>query len=95
VTPEAVQRVRWVVSGRVQGVGFRWYVFQAAGPLPVRGWVSNLPDGRVEVVAEGPGSALQTLEEALRSGPRHARVESVEKSQYLPETTLPNTFEVR
>jgi acylphosphatase len=90
-----LERVRWIVGGRVQGVGFRWYVARAAQPLPVSGWVMNLSDGRVEVVAAGPAEALANLEAAMRKGPRAALVESVEKSHLSGDVPIPNTFEIR
>ncbi len=68
---------RFVVSGRVQGVGFRWFVRQRARALDLRGFVRNCPDGTVEVVAEGSGRALSALEEQLRAGPRLAMVDRV------------------
>jgi acylphosphatase len=66
-----------VISGRVQGVGFRWYTQDAAMREGVTGWVRNLPDGRVEAVVEGEAEAVTRMERALRSGPRGARVEDV------------------
>jgi acylphosphatase len=65
---------RIVVSGRVQGVGFRWFVRQAARELGLAGRVRNLPDGTVEVAVAGPEEALAALRERLREGPPGARV---------------------
>jgi acylphosphatase len=68
---------RIFVSGRVQGVGFRWFTQDAAAREGVRGWVRNLPDGRVEAFVEGDVEAVTRVERAVRSGPRGARVETV------------------
>lgn len=87
--------VRWRVSGLVQGVGYRWYVLREVERLAVGGWVCNLPDGRVEVVARGPASTLDRLDAILRDGPRMARVENVEKSHIPHEDIDPNTFHIR
>jgi len=62
------------VEGRVQGVGFRWFVRETAADLGLAGWVRNLPDGSVEVSAVGEADALATLRERLIAGPPHARV---------------------
>lgn len=86
---------RWVVSGRVQGVGFRWFTIRLAEQLGVAGWVSNLPDGRVEVVAKGSADALTRLDTALRTGPRMASVEGVEKSDIPQEVIDRNSFDIR
>jgi acylphosphatase len=66
-----------VISGRVQGVGFRWFTQDAASREGVTGWVRNLPDGRVEALVEGDAEAVTRVERALRSGPRGARVDDV------------------
>ena len=67
------------ITGRVQGVGFRWWVRRHAEELGLVGWVMNADDERsVEVVAEGPATALADLERLLKAGPSGARVESVE-----------------
>jgi acylphosphatase len=71
---------RYRVQGRVQGVGYRYFVQYQADSLKVTGFVRNLPDGSVEVVAEGVESALATLEARLREGPSFARVASVERA---------------
>ena len=65
---------RAVVRGRVQGVGFRAETEETARALGLAGWVRNMPDGAVEVDAEGPESALRELEQFLRRGPRMAHV---------------------
>jgi acylphosphatase len=61
-------------------VGFRWFVSQLARRLGLSGRATNLPDGRVEVVARGDPAALDALDRALAEGPRLARVENVEKA---------------
>jgi acylphosphatase len=68
---------RFVVSGRVQGVGFRYFTQDTARREGVTGWVRNLPDGRVEALVEGDAEAVTRVERALRAGPRGARVERV------------------
>jgi acylphosphatase len=68
---------RFVISGRVQGVGFRWFVHDAASREGVTGWVTNLFDGRVEAFIEGDADSVTRVERALRSGPPGARVERV------------------
>jgi acylphosphatase len=73
-------RVHLVVSGLVQGVAFRAYTAEEARRLRVAGWVRNLPDGRVEIEAEGERAALEALVGWCRSGPPSARVEDVEAS---------------
>ena len=65
-------------SGRVQGVGFRYTTESAALELGVAGWVRNLPDGRVEAVAEGPEKTLKTLLERIASGPMKNYIRGVE-----------------
>jgi acylphosphatase len=71
-------RVRALVRGRVQQVGFRAYVLHHAGALGLGGSVANRPDGTVECVAEGSRTAVDTLVDRLRRGPLHARVEALE-----------------
>jgi len=68
---------RYVVSGRVQGVGFRWFVEREAATLGITGWVRNRDDGRVEVMATGTLEQLSALDARLREGPRAARVDEV------------------
>jgi acylphosphatase len=70
----ALYHLHAVVSGFVQGVGFRAYVAERAGFLSLTGWVRNTLDGDVEVSAEGPRSDLDTLLAALRKGPRGSQI---------------------
>ncbi|MGQ0639433.1 MAG: acylphosphatase [Gemmatimonadaceae bacterium] len=68
---------RFEIVGRVQGVGFRWFVREQARALELAGSVRNLPTGSVEVYASGPAGALDRLAAALRAGPPGARVERI------------------
>ena len=86
---------RWLVSGRVQGVAFRWFVLNAARQLGVLGWVRNLADGRVDVVGQGNREVLGIFEGKLRKGPLLSHVEKVEKSDVTPEVDGFNSFEIR
>jgi acylphosphatase len=75
---------RFLVSGRVQGVGFRWFVQDHAAAEGVHGWVRNLPDGRVEALVEGDDEAVLRVERALRRGPSGADVEQVVVEAAVP-----------
>ena len=67
----------YLVKGRVQGVGFRWFVQREAAELGLRGWVKNTPDGHVEVLAAGEPDQLEDLQLALAKGSRGSRVDAV------------------
>ena len=67
----------YLVKGRVQGVGFRWFVHREAGELDLRGWVRNTEDGHVEVVAAGAEEDLTLLRQALKKGSRGSRVDAI------------------
>ena len=75
---------RYVVRGRVQGVGFRFFVEREAHMLGVAGWVRNNYDGTVEVLAMGTREQLMGLRSRLREGPRAARVDAVDESEAKP-----------
>jgi len=75
---------RYLVSGRVQGVGFRFYVLEAAESEGISGSVKNLPDGRVEVIAEGEREAVDRFEGRIRRGPPAARVEDIGRTDEVP-----------
>jgi acylphosphatase len=72
---------RWFISGRVQGVGFRYFVQHKATALGLRGWARNVDDGRVEVYAQGDPAALDDLASALHAGPRMSDVRSVDQRE--------------
>ena len=75
---------RYVIGGRVQGVGFRFFTEAAAAREGLQGWVRNLPDGRVEISAEGDAEAMARFEREVRHGPPSARVEHVEVDVEVP-----------
>jgi acylphosphatase len=70
---------RFIVTGRVQGVGFRWWTVGTAQRLGLRGWVRNRRDGSVEIQAIGPADRIETLALACETGPRAARVGAVQR----------------
>jgi acylphosphatase len=75
---------RFVVSGRVQGVGFRYFAQDVARREGVTGTIRNLDDGRVEAIAEGEADAVDRFEMAMYRGPSHARVTDVECESLVP-----------
>lgn len=75
---------RYVIGGRVQGVGFRYFTEAVAAREGIHGWVSNTPDGRVEILAEGDAEALERFEHRIRHGPPAARVDGVEVDEVAP-----------
>lgn len=80
-----LKRIRAIVTGRVQGVGFRAFAVRRAGQAGVTGWVANRSDGSVECVAEGEDRALQRFLDEIRRGPRFGRVASVAITEEEPE----------
>jgi acylphosphatase len=87
-TEKAVEARRFLVRGRVQGVGFRWFVEREAHTLGIAGWVRNNADGGVEVLAQGTRDQLSGLRSRLRLGPRAARVDAVEEAEARPAAGL-------
>ncbi len=85
---------RFVVEGGVQGVGFRYFVRQRARALGLGGRVRNLPDGSVEVVAQGTPRTLAELEAALWRGPSLARVSHVVRTENEDEIVFGSTFDI-
>jgi acylphosphatase len=67
--------LHFLIQGRVQGVGFRWFVQREASELDLRGWVRNTEEGHVEVVAAGKAADLDELRSSLKRGPRGSRVD--------------------
>ena len=86
--------VRALIAGRVQGVGFRYFVALEARALGLAGFVRNLRDGRVEAVVSGPQEQVEALLAACRRGPPGSRVEGVEVGQASAEG-LTEPFEIR
>ena len=75
---------RYVITGRVQGVGFRFFAEDAAAREGVHGWVRNQPDGTVEAWVEGDEESVQRIEAALHRGPSGARIERVDVEDVVP-----------
>jgi acylphosphatase len=92
-TEKATLARRFLVRGRVQGVGFRWFVEREAHLLGLAGWVRNNADGSVEVLAMGSRDQLLALQSRLRAGPRAARVDDVEELEARPVAGL-TTFRI-
>lgn len=90
---QAIEARRFVVRGRVQGVGFRWFVEREARILGIHGWVRNNADSSVEVLAMGTREQLSGLRSQLHQGPRASRVDEVQESETRPVAGL-NTFRI-
>jgi acylphosphatase len=88
-------RRRVIVRGRVQGVGFRWFVREHARTLRLAGWVKNLPDGMVELEVEGPAERVAELMTLVGEGPDGAVVAGVDEVQITAAAPpLPETFTI-
>jgi len=83
-----MKQVEFIVTGRVQGVGFRYYIYKKASEMGITGWVKNTVDGNVQVVAQGDESVLNTFIDYLYIGPPLARVDKISKV----ETKLLSVF---
>jgi|KBSSwiStaDraftv2_1062776.scaffolds.fasta_scaffold4913963_2 acylphosphatase len=88
-----MEAIRYIVRGRVQGVGFRDFARRAARQAGLTGWVRNRGDGAVEAMAVGSSEALAAFAAALAEGPRRSQVESVE-SEPLGEQPAPARFDI-
>lgn len=88
------ERLEAWIRGRVQGVGFRFFVARAAASLGLVGWVRNEPDGAVHVVAQGPTASLDALVDALHEGPPGADVADVQAVR-APAVAGPTSFDIR
>jgi acylphosphatase len=93
MSDQTIQAKRFIVRGRVQGVGFRWFVEREAHLLGIAGWVRNNHDGNVEILAQGTRDQLAGLHSRLREGPRAARVDAVDVSEASPTAGL-NSFRI-
>ena len=88
-------RKHWFVTGHVQGVGFRAFTYEAARDLKLKGWVRNLTDLRVEVVADGPEKDVAKLLERVRKGPPSSKVKDVAEAKVDEKEKLAGAFEIR
>ncbi len=84
---------RYTICGEVQGVGFRFFTQRVAARHQVVGYVRNLPDGRVEILAEGSPEGVEGFKHDIAAGPQHARVEQVEEVSVEPTGRYP-TFRI-
>ena len=84
---------KFLISGEVQGVGFRFFAQRSSARHQVRGYVKNLEDGRVEVLAEGNAKAVEEFRLDLGAGPTHSRVENIEELVLEPSGRYP-TFRI-
>jgi acylphosphatase len=91
--PESTLARRFLVRGRVQGVGYRWFVEREAHLLGIAGWVRNNSDSSVEVLAVGTRDQIAGLRAKLQQGPRAARVDDVRESEVEPVSGL-TTFRI-
>jgi acylphosphatase len=86
---------RFVLSGRVQGVGFRYFAEEAAAVEGLAGWVRNLADGRVEAFAQGDREAVERFERKIRRGPAGARIDDVTTTEEEGATDGLSGFRIR
>lgn len=93
---QPIEGVRLLVTGQVQGVGFRYFALQAARQRGVTGWARNLADGRVELEAWGAAEVLASFEAQIGQGPRFSKVAKVDRIERRSiESESPVTFEIR
>lgn len=89
-----MESIHLEVSGRVQGVGFRWFVVDKARELGLSGWVRNSRNGKVELAASGSAAALAQLESAVRAGPAGAHVENINRLAPIAADSLESPFTI-
>ena len=90
-----MKAVHVIISGRVQGVGFRYFTYRFARKLEIAGWVKNLPDGKtVELYAQGPLSDVDAVVSHVRQGPMFSKVRGVKVTVREPDHTILN-FEIK
>jgi len=84
-----------IISGRVQGVGFRYFTYKTAKELGIKGWVKNLRDGTVETVFTGRPEDVKKMKEKLKVGPPSSRVQNIEEMELVENTNRFNDFTIR
>ncbi|TLU88473.1 MAG: acylphosphatase [Chlorobium sp.] len=87
-----ITRVHLIVSGHVQGVGYRMFIHRVASGLNLSGWVRNLPDGTVEIDAQGSDRNIQELVERARKGTSRSQVTRIRKEEKTPDETMKGFF---
>lgn len=92
--PKEIKRARIIARGKVQGVGFRYFVLQKAQELRVLGFTQNLPTGEVETIVEGDESAITELYRSIQRGPNASKVEEATIYWQEPKTNF-RTFEIK
>lgn len=90
-----MERARLRVHGAVQGVGFRWFVREAAQRLEIVGWVRNAEDGSVEIAAAGSAGAMEAFLRDVTRGPSRAAVQGVTRDPLGDDEALPSPFTIR
>jgi len=86
---------KYIVIGKVQGVGYRFFTEEVARSLSLIGWVQNMPDGSVECLAAGENSSLENFEKKIRKGPPLSRVVNMERRVLQPgDCDLPEDFRI-
>lgn len=90
-----IQRIHAVVSGIVQGIGYRWFVRKAAVAAGLAGWVRNLPDGSVELEAEGPEEELEAFIETLKTGHDRSQVSRIDFHKMPRSRDIVPGFEIK
>jgi acylphosphatase len=89
-----IARAKFLIRGKVQGVGFRYFILQKAQELRLKGYTQNLSGNEVEVIAEGEKMFLEDLEKYLQKGPSKAKVENVDVMWSEPKNNF-RTFEIK
>ena len=89
-----IERYEIIISGHVQGVGFRYFVYTKATELGLDGYTKNLPDGKVETIAEGPSERLNKLLEYLEQGHSYSYIDNVEVTKSEPKYDMKG-FDIR
>lgn len=85
---------QYTIRGRVQGVGFRWYVQRQASALKIDGWVRNCPDGSVKVWAEAPPAVLEDFQILLQKGPAGSSVQNINVETF-PRSSRYRGFDIK
>jgi acylphosphatase len=89
-----VKTIRWLISGRVQGVGYRYFARQTAAALGIMGTVKNLPDGRVEIYAKASADILEIFYQELERGPLRSSISTIDSQEVIEPGTQYTDFRI-